>query len=324
MKRYVAILAAVCCLLSLCACSTTVPLPSHAGFALDTVVTVTLYDAGKADAERALSASFAEIERLEALLSATHENSDVMRINAANGQPVTVAEETAAVIALAIQYARLSGGALDVTIRPASVLWDFKEQTVPDAAALQQAVSLVDYRKLRIEERTVTLEAGAIDLGGIAKGYIADRVATVLKEQGVRSAVIDLGGNIVTVGSKAGEAFRIGVKDPDTPETLCAIVEGQDVSFVTSGIYERGFDKDGVRYHHILDPITGMPVQNTLSSVTIVCALSANADALSTACFVMGEERAMALVESLPDTEALFVRRDGTIKATKGLVYTTP
>ncbi len=324
MKRYTAIIAVLCCLLSLCACGVESPLPSRTDFALDTVVTVTLYDAGEADAEKALSAGFAEIERLEALLSATRENSDVMRINAANGQPVTVANETAEVIALALQYAQLSDGALDITIRPVSALWNFAAQTIPDPQALQQAVALVDHRKLQIEGQTVTLAAGAIDLGGIAKGYIADRVAVVLKEQGVRSAVIDLGGNIVAVGSRAGEAFRIGIKDPAATDSLCAIVEGRDVSVVTSGIYERGFDKDGVRYHHLLDPATGMPVQNTLASVTIVCENSAEADALSTACFVMGEEKATALVESLADTEALFVRRDGTMSATTGLDYTTP
>lgn len=324
MKRYVTIVAIVCLLLSLCACSADTSLPSRTGFALDTVVTVTLYDAGEADAEDALSAGFAEIERLEALLSATRENSDVMRINTANGRPVTVATETAEVIALALQYARLSDGALDITIRPASMLWDFTAQTVPDAAALQQAVALVGYRQLCVEGQTVTLAAGSIDLGGIAKGYIADQVAAVLEAKGVRSALIDLGGNIVAVGSKEGELFRIGIKDPAAPDALCAIVEGQDVSVVTSGIYERGFDKDGVRYHHLLDPATGMPVQNALASVTIVCARSADADALSTACFVMGEEQATALIESLADAEALFVRRDGSVTATAGLNYVIP
>ncbi len=324
MKRYAAIIAVLCCLLSLCACGVETPLPSRTGFALDTVVTITLYDAGEADAEDALSAGFSEIERLEALLSATRENSDVMRLNTADGQSVTVAKETAEVLSLAQQYAQLSEGALDITVRSASVLWDFTAGTIPDAAALQQAVSLIDYRGLQLDGQTVTLEKGAVDLGGIAKGYIADRVATVLKEKGVQSALIDLGGNIVAVGDKAGGPFRIGIKDPSATNSLCAVIEKSDMSVVTSGIYERGFDQDGVRYHHLLDPATGMPVQNTLASVTIVCAKSADADALSTACFVMGEERARTLIESLPDTEALFVRRDGTISATTGLDYTTP
>lgn len=324
MKRYIALASLVCLLCSLCACTSQSSLPSRTEFALDTVVTITLYDAGKADAQDVLSAGFAEIERLEALLSATRENSDIMRLNTAGGQSVTVATETAEVIALAQRYAKLTDGALDITVRSASVLWDFSAGVIPDATALQQAVSLIDYRGLHLDGRTVTLEKGTIDLGGVAKGYIADRVASVLKENGVRSALIDLGGNIVAVGDKTGEPFRIGIKDPLATNSLCAVIEKSDRSVVTSGIYERGFDQDGVRYHHLLDPATGMPVQNTLASVTIVCETSADADALSTACFVMGEERARTLIESLEGTEALFVRRDGTISTTTGLEYTTP
>ena len=235
-----------------------------------------------------------------------------------------MAKETAEVIALAQRYAQLSDGALDITVRSAFVLWDFTAGTIPDAAALHQAVSLIDYRSLHVDGQTVTLAKGAIDLGGIAKGYIADRVATVLKEKGVRSALIDLGGNIVALGDKAGAPFRIGIKDPSATDSLCAIIEKSDMSVVTSGIYERGFDKDGVRYHHLLDPATGMPIQNTLASVSVVCETSADADALSTACFVMGEERARALIESLDGVEALFVRRDGTIATTTGLTYEAP
>lgn len=324
MKRYAAMAVLVCLLCALCACTAEPSLPSRTEFALDTVVTITLYDTGKADAEDALSVGFAEIERLESLFSVTRESSDVTRINTANGQPVTVATETAEVIALAQRYAQLSEGALDITVHSATVLWDFTAGTMPDSSALGQAVSLIDYRSLHIDGRTVTLEKGAIDLGGIAKGYIADRVATVLKDNGVRSALIDLGGNIVALGDKAGAPFRIGIKDPSATDSLCAVIESSDMSVVTSGIYERGFDRDGVRYHHLLDPATGMPVQNTLASVSIVCETSADADALSTACFVMGEERARTLIESLDGVEALFVRRDGTIAATTGLTYATP
>ncbi len=313
-----------CLLLFLCGCHTETSLPSRTGFALDTVVTITVYDAGQAKAETALSAAFSEIERLESLLSVTRESSDVVRLNTANGQPITVSEETAEVLSLALHYAQVSDGALDITIRPVSQLWDFSAETIPNAQALQQAVSLVNYHNLATDGQTVTLTEGAVDLGGVAKGYIADRVAAVLKEQGVRAALVDLGGNIVAVGNKAGQPFRIGIKNPSSPDSLCAIVEGCDVSVVTSGIYERGFDKDGVRYHHLLDPSTGMPVQNSLASVTVVCQRSADADALSTACFVLGEERGMALIESLPDAEALFVRRDGTMQGTSGLSYTMP
>ncbi len=323
MKRMTALLIA-CAMLLICGCQPTASLPSRTDFALDTVVTVTIHDVGSANADTALDAAFAEIKRLERLLSVTVEDSDVSRINRAGGQPITVSAETATVLETALRYARLSDGALDVTIRPVSALWDFKAQRIPDAAALQQAVQTVDYRHLTVTGTTVTLSEGAIDLGGIAKGYVADRVAAVLRKQGVAAAMIDLGGNIVALGNKQGKDFRIGIKNPQDTATLCAIVSGSDLSVVTSGIYERGFDRDGVRYHHLLDPATGMPIQNTLASVTVVCGQSMDADALSTACFVLGEQRAVQLIESLDGVEALFVRRDGSLFATAGLSYELP
>lgn len=325
MRRFFGVSAAVCLLMLLCGCAAKpAEKPARTGFALDTVVTVTLYDVGEADADKALSAAFAEITRLEALLSVTVPTGDVFRLNEAAGQPVTVAHETAEVLRLAQRVAEKSGGAFDITVRPVSALWDFTAGVIPDTAALQAAAATVDYRHLTVEGTTVTLSEGAIDLGGVAKGYIADRVAAVLKECGVKAAMIDLGGNLVALGDKQGEAFRMGIKNPAAPDSLCAIVEGRDVSVVTSGTYERGFDKDGVRYHHLLDPATGLPVQNTLASVTVVCASSAEADALSTACFVLGEQDGMALIRTIEGAQALFVRQDGTLLASDGLSYRLP
>lgn len=298
---------------------------SRSGFALDTAVAVTVYGVPETTAATALDACFAEIERLEALLSVTRPNSDIDRLNTANGALVSVAPETAEVLSLALEYGALSDGAFDVTVRPLTLLWNFTgdTSTVPDSELLAQAVKAVDYRCLTVKGQTAQLQpGGSVDLGGIAKGYIADAVSRVLKRNGVTSALIDLGGNIVVCGNKQGKDFRIGVKNPADTTALCAVITGQDISAVTSGIYERGFTKDGVRYHHLLDPKTGMPVQNGLASVTVVCRSSAAADALSTACFVLGEQRGAALIQSLDDTEALFIRQDGTYFATAGLTYT--
>lgn len=298
---------------------------SRTGFALDTVVSITLYDAVEGtDGEAVLNACFSEIRRLENLLSVTIPDSDISRINAANGASVEVAAETAELLELSLQYARLSEGAFDITLRPVTVLWDFSADvpSLPDEVALTAAVATVDYRHLAVSGNVVTLSEGALDLGGIAKGYIADRVRDLLLQRGVSSALIDLGGNIVVVGSKQGKAWRIGVKDPMNTEELCAVVEGEEMSVVTSGVYERGFTLDGVRYHHLLSPQTGMPVQNGLASVTIVCKNSVEADALSTACFVLGETKAVSLIENLEGVEALFIRHDGTVHATEGLSYT--
>lgn len=299
---------------------------TRTGFALDTVVRITLYDAeAGTDGEAVLDRCFDEIGRLERLFSVTVTDSDIARINTSGGLPVTVADETAELLRLCLDYAELSGGAFDVTVRPVTALWDFSAQTptLPDADALATAAESVDYHHLTVDGSTVTLTEGALDLGGIAKGYIADCVHTLLLEQGVTSALIDLGGNIVTVGDKGnGEDWRVGVKDPQNTDELYTVVQGKNMSVVTSGVYERGFTLDGVRYHHLLSPKDGMPVQNGLASVTVVCGSSVQADALSTACFVMGESEALKLLDTLDGVEALFLRDDGTFFATAGLSHT--
>lgn len=319
MRKVAAIVAA---LLLLTGCTTAPAKVQRTGFALDTVVGITVYDGTSA----ALDACFAELERLEALLSATREGSDIARINTSAGQAISVSPETVELLTLSQQVAALSDGAFDVTIRPVSLLWDFSadQPVLPDADALAAACAQVDYRRLTLSGNTVTLSGGGIEPGGVAKGYIADRLRDVLIQQGVTSALIDLGGNIVACGDKQGEDFRIGIKDPADVSSLAAIVRVRDRSVVTSGIYERGFTMDGVRYHHLLDPDTGMPVQNGLASVTIVTEQSALADALSTACFVLGEEKARALLTEFSGTEALFIYDDGTLTVTDGLIRGTP
>lgn len=327
MKKQLLFLIMLLCIPISTGCQREIPLFSRSGFALNTAVTVTVYDLPKEAAEKALAAGFDEIERLEAMLSVTRKGSDIAKVNEAGGKPITVSDETAALLLQAKQYGELSNGAFDITVRPLTALWDFSAEnpTVPSAETLSEAAKAVDYRWLTVNETTVQLPPNAaVDLGGIAKGYIADSVRQVLQQQGVTSAVIDLGGNIVVCGNKRGKAFRIGIKDPQNTTQLCAVISGGDISAVTSGVYERGFTVDGVRYHHLLDPQTGMPVNNGLSSVTIACQSSAMADALSTACFVMGEERATKLITSLDGVEALFVRADGTMQATDGLLYEKP
>ncbi len=320
MRKGLALLALVACLL--CGCSPTLSTADRSGFALNTVVRVTVYGESESAAGSALSAAFVELERLESLLSATRESSDITRINGAGGAPVTVADETAQLLQLGQQVSTASGGAFDMTVRPLSLLWNFGSEApaVPDAAALQAACDLVDYRQLTLNGTTVTLPAGGIEPGGIAKGYIADRLRDTLQQAGVTSAVVDLGGNIVALGSKNGADWRIGVKDPSNTAALAAVICGRDFSVVTSGTYERGFTQNGVWYHHLLDPQTGMPVQNGLASVTIVAESSALADALATACFVLGEAEARELLTQFPEAQALFIYEDGSRVATEGLI----
>lgn len=284
---------------------------SAAGFACDTVVTVTAYAPQETvDATLRICADY------EKILSKTAAGSDIDRLNRANGEPVEVQPETAALLALAVEIGTASGGAFDVSIAPASALWDFKadEPQIPDENALLAACGRIDYRSIVIDGNIVTLKNGAeIDLGGIAKGYIADCVAAYLKGQGVTSACINMGGNVVLIGTKPdGTPWTVGIRDPNgTPEQSEEVLALSDAAVVTSGTYERGFDLGGVRYHHILDPKTGMPVQNGLASVTVIGTRSALCDALSTACFVLGEEKSRPVLERY-GVRAIFLYADGT------------
>ena len=278
------------CLL-LAGCARAVPSQSRSGLLLDTTVTITVYHSQPGPI---LDACFRQIADFERLFSRTLEGSDIWNLNHAQGQPVTVSEETARLLRLALDYADKSDGALDVTIAPASSLWDFKN--------------------LRLEGTTAQLldKEMAVDLGAVAKGYIADRLADSLRAQGVTNALINLGGNIVALGDKNGKAWQVGIQSPFDEETLAATLEVRDKTVVTSGTYERSFRKNGVLYHHILDPKTGEPVRNGLASVTILADASVIADGLSTACFVLGETKGLALIEATPGAEALYIREDGT------------
>ena len=284
---------------------------SAAGIACDTVVTITAYAPQETvDGTLIICADY------EALLSKTVEGSDVWNLNHAEGNPVEVHPETAELLRLAIEIGEASDGAFDVTIAPVSALWVFTadEPVLPDQEALRAAAALVDYRNVVIDGNTVTLQNGAeIDLGGIAKGYIADRVAEYLREQGVTSACINMGGNVLTIGTKPdGSQWTIGIRDPNgTPEQSEEVLKLGSAAVVTSGNYERFFVLDGVRYHHILDPKTGMPASNGLASVTIIGTRSDLCDALSTACFVLGEERSKALLDRY-GVRAIFLYSDGS------------
>jgi thiamine biosynthesis lipoprotein len=256
----------------------------------------------------------------EDIFSRTREGSDVFKLNNADGAPVEVHEETAALISQSLVFSELSGGLFDISIGAVSGLWDFKEGVVPDEAVLAEAVTHVDYRGIEVNGSTVTLAdpAARLDLGGIAKGYAADEAARLLREAGCESALINLGGNVYALGLKPdGSSWKVGIQDPQQARgTLKAALPTRDLSVVTSGPYERSFEAEGVRYHHILDPRTGYPVQTDLESATILSALSVEGDALTTCCFLLGREAAWELVLSRPDVQALLVDAAGEVLLT--------
>ena len=286
------------------------------------MITLTAY----VEDPQVLKDALEECGRYEQLLSRTVEGSDVWRINHAESGTVEVSDDTIAILQCAGRISELSGGSFDASIAPVSTLWDFTSGSavLPDAEAIEKAADLVDYTKIMIEGNRVTLPAGMmIDLGGIAKGYIADQIRNYLEKRGVKSAILSFGGNVVAIGTKPdGSQWTIGIQDIDKGTgTSMLKTWSSGGSVVTSGIYERGFDLDGVRYHHLLSPDTGWPVQNELASVTIISESSMEGDALSTAAFVLGPEKGMELIEGMEGIEAVFIARDRTVTGTSGVKY---
>ncbi len=288
------------------------------GFYFDTVVYLTLWGAPESLTQEVWD----ECARYEQMLSKTIAGSDVSRINEAQGKTVTVDAETWEILRRAKEISRLTDGAFSITIAPVTALWTFTgttTNTVPNDDARLAALPLVDDEKIQLgANNTVTLPAGMqIDLGGIAKGYIADKVAALIREKAY-AGIISLGGNVYTVGVKPdGSRFGVGITNPDAPHTSKAIIYTEGCTVVTSGTYERGFNFGGVRYHHILDPKTGWPAQSDLVSATFVMDSSMTADALATACIVIGSEKALQLAKS-QGLDAMFIKRDGSVLFTDG------
>ena len=280
-------------------------------FMLDTFVTISLFEGGDV---AVLEEAFALIDAYEQKLSKKIETSEVARLN--QSKSAVVSTDLQLILDKAVFFSAQSGGAFDITIEPVMKLWNFtaSDPVLPTAAAIAEALDATGANKLHVEGNKVTLDGDAqIDLGGVAKGYIADRVRDFLVEKGVRSAIINLGGNVVLIGDHAGKKFSVGVADPLQPDEILCIIEASDCSVVTSGIYQRQFVQDGVSYHHVLDPKTGYPANNELSAVTVVSPKSVDGDALSTACLVLGPAGAAALAAQFDDTTVLLVDRAGNI-----------
>ena len=322
MKKSVTLLLALLLLLSLLpGCEGQAEQVTRTDYLLDTVVTLTLYGATEAD----LDAAFREIRRLSDLLDAYSPFSDLGWVQAAAGiKPVAVSPETMELLRFAKQMLERTGGYLDVTVGPLIDLWDIRNGGhCPTDGELSAALGQLGMDDLILDETAGTaylVRPGMrLDLGALAKGYIADKVKALLLERGVKSGVIDLGRNILLIGEKpGGAAFSIGVQSPMNSGDLLRVLSLRDMSLVTSGTYERYFEQDGKRYHHVLDPFTGFPADTDLSAVTVLSESSLWGDALSTACLLLGVDDGLKLIDSIPDAEALFVRTDGTVVTSSG------
>jgi thiamine biosynthesis lipoprotein len=295
---------------------------TKSNFQLDTFITITLYDWTDSST---LDLAFDEIERLENLLSVDREGSDLDRLAQAAGKAwVDISPETQEVLTAAKEYYTLSGGVFDVTTGPLIDLWDIHDLTghYPTDEELAQTLPLIGSDDLLVEDgRAYLAREGMIaDLGAIAKGYIADQVKALLLDQGVEHAVLDLGRNILLIGGKTEDTpFTVGVQDPNEDQgTLISILRATDKSIVTSGVYERYFEYEGKRYHHILDPTTGFPADNGLASVTIISDDSTQGDALSTTCLLLGLDQGLALIESIDGVEAMFIDNDDVTTMSSG------
>jgi len=297
---------------------------TESDFIMDTLVRIEAYGPR---AETAARAALDEMRRVESLMSAHLETSDVSRINSQAGvAPVTISPETAFVLKEALRISEASDGAFDITVGPLVELWGVTSESprVPSAQEIEAALEKVDYRRLHVKEDKAFLEDPGmrVDLGAIAKGYAVDMAAQVLSNHGVTSAIIDAGGNIYVVGSRSdGSPWRVGIRHPRREGDALAVLEASDIGVVTSGDYQRYFELNGVRYHHIFDPRTGYPARES-TSATVVSSSSVEADALSTALFVLGPEKGMNLIESLVGVEGLVVDAAGEVTVSPGLVLT--
>lgn len=293
-------------------------------FLMGTVCILTLYNNEPSDI---FDGAFSVIENYELLLSLQKENSEVSQLNDRAGQEsFIVSDDVFTVVKKALSFAAKSNGAFDPTIAPLVKLWGIGENhssTPPLEELIIADKSLIGYKNVELNEgNSVFLKKKGmkIDLGGIAKGYIADKVKEYLLSQGVQRGIINLGGNILVLGSKPeSQSWQIGIQNPfDSRGNYIGIAEVIDKTIVTSGIYERYFFFEGKRYHHILDPVTGYPVENDLASVTIIADQSIDADALSTSLFILGVEEGLKLIEETGQSEAVFVTKDKNVIYSSG------
>lgn len=292
---------------------------------MGTVCSVRIYD--KQD-PKYIKEAFKEIKDIENKMSINILDSELSEVNKNAGKaPVKVSDKTFYVVEKGIDYSKLSKGNFDITIGPLVQLWDIggDNPRVPMEDEINSAISKIDYNNIEMNKITNEIflkkEGMVIDLGAIAKGYTADSIKDILLSNGVEKAIINMGGNVVVVGKNdKEEPWKIGIQDPTSPRgAYIGIIDAEDKSIVTSGIYERFLEANGVKYHHILNPFTGYPWESEIAGVTIVSEYSVDGDALSTTTFSLGVEKGLEFIERLDNVEAIFVTTDKNVYITSGL-----
>lgn len=274
-------------------------------FALDTVINITAQKKDAALVKEALSLC----SHYENIFSRTNPESELYKVN--SKEKTVLSSDLEKVLSFSLDFCRRTDGAFDITVAPLTKLWNIKERKVPpEEKEISEALRNVGYEKVTLSP--FSLGKRELDLGAVAKGYIADCLTEFFKEKGVEEAIIDLGGNVALIGN-----FSVGIRDPFDSDKLFAKIRIKDKSAVTSGAYQRYFEYEGERYHHILDPRTGKCASSSLASVTVISPSSMHADALSTAIYVLGEN-ALSLCAQFPDTDALLITDEGKVITTDG------
>jgi thiamine biosynthesis lipoprotein len=295
---------------------------------MGTAIRVELWHEDAAAAAAAMAAVIEQMHHVDRTMSPHKDDSELSRINRdAARQGVAVSAEMFGLLQRALEFSRLSEGAFDITFASAGALYDYRERKRPGEKALAAARAAIGYEGLLLDPRSQTVRFARsgmrIDLGGFAKGYAVDRGAAILRSRGVRNAIVTAGGDSHVVGDRRGRPWTIGVRDPRRPGELAAVLPLVDVAISTSGDYERFFDEDGVRYHHVLDPRTGESARG-VHSVTILAADGLTTEACSKSVFVMGVEKGMRFVESRKGIDAVVVDAQGVLHYSSGLRQGAP
>lgn len=289
-------------------------------FSMDTVVTL---QASGRQAQKALTEIENSTQQLEQLFSKTLEVSELFRLNHAQDTlSVPLSDDTLAIIGRALDISQETDGAFDISLSKLTDLWDIGAENpeIPDIGEIADALAQTGYRKISVQDGGVLLSGGCnLDLGGIAKGYATDRAKEILEKNGVENALLSFGGNVYAKGTNNGDPWKVGIGNPEKTTKILGYIETSGKAVVTSGDYQRYFEKNGVRYHHIIDPVTGSPAQSGLRSVTIISDDATLADGYSTALFVMGLPKAYEFASAHPEMEAIFVTDEKQVICTKGI-----
>ena len=286
-------------------------------YAMDTIMDFTVYT----DDKELLNKACEEIKKTEQDFSRFNENSDIYKLN--NNNTAVLSPQTTEVIKTALSISKKTDGAFDISVSPVLELWGFytKDYHIPTDKEISDTLPFVNYKAITVKNNTISIPKGMeIDLGGIAKGYASDKVTGLLKNNGVTSAIISLGGNVHAIGSKPdNEPWKVGIRNPFTPSENIATLSVSDKAVITSGGYERKFEENGKSYHHIIDPKTGKPAKSGLSSVTVISDNGIEADALSTALYVMGLDKGVTYWQENQDFDVIFITDDCKIHITPDL-----